>query len=73
MALKKTYVQFSKDFRQFRFNHKLGGVVIVFLMNMGIWSLAARVSNEPYFSSLFTQLLMSVIFTAVFYVGNKPE
>ncbi|GEM_PF-5630859 len=73
MELKKRYQQFSRDFQQFRFEHKLGGGIVVFLMDMGIWNLASTLSNDPYVSSFYTHFFMSILLTLVFYVGRKPK
>ncbi|MBQ4880604.1 hypothetical protein J8M21_25730 [Pseudoalteromonas luteoviolacea] len=73
MKLTERYKLCVEDFAFFRFQHKIGGSIVAFLINMGIWNLLAHLTKESYFSSFTVQLIMSLLFTAVFFIGSNPK
>ncbi|WP_032096967.1 MULTISPECIES: hypothetical protein [unclassified Alteromonas] len=73
MKFQEKYKLWIEDFSCFRFHHKVGGNLLFFLANMGIWNLLAQISSEKYFSNFTVQLVMSLVFTAAFYVRKNPK
>lgn len=73
MKLSHRYNIFVDDFSDFRARHKVGGSLVLFLINMGIWNIASKVSDDSFLSSFYTQVLMSALFTTVFYARKKPK
>lgn len=73
MNYREKYRLWVEDFACFRFHHKIGGSLLIFLANMGLWNLVANISNEKYFSDFTVQLIMSLVFTVAFYVRKNPK
>ncbi|KKE85599.1 hypothetical protein N481_16400 [Pseudoalteromonas luteoviolacea S4047-1] len=40
---------------------------------MGVWNLLAHMTKESYFSSFTVQFIMSLLFTAAFFVRSNPK
>lgn len=73
MKLNRRYNVFVDEFSDFRAQHPIGGSAVLFLMNMGIWNIASKFSNDSFLSSFYTHLFMSALFTALFYARKKPK
>lgn len=73
MKLSRRYNIFVDEFSEFRSRHHVGGSAILFLMNMGIWNIASKFSNDSFLSSFYTQVVMSALFTTLFYARKKSN
>jgi hypothetical protein len=61
------HFSFARDFAVFRAKHKLGGILVLFLTNMGIWSLVGQISDDSILASFQFQLIMSLLFTTFYF------
>ncbi|WP_145925022.1 hypothetical protein [Pseudoalteromonas luteoviolacea] len=73
MNINEKYKLCVESFSCFWFQHKIGGSIIAFLVNMGVWNLLAHMTKESYFSSFTVQFIMSLLFTAAFFVRSNPK
>jgi hypothetical protein len=70
---REKYRLWVEDFACFRFHHKIGGNVLFFLANMGVWNLLENISNEKYCPDFTAQLIMSLVLTGAFYVHKNNK